>query len=102
MKNKYIVRLTEVERQRLEELIYKGKAATYRRTRAQILLWIDEGCLGLQLMDKEVAETVGANQSTVSRLCQRCVEEEKLLQGKFECEASITKKHFASIIRTPL
>lgn len=91
MKNKYIVRLTEVERQRLEELIYKGKAATYRRTRAQILLWIDEGCLGLQLMDKEVAETVGANQSTVSRLRQRCVEEENYFRGNLNVRRQLQR-----------
>ncbi|SER72543.1 hypothetical protein SAMN05421690_106014 [Nitrosomonas sp. Nm51] len=38
MKKRYIVRLTEVERQGLGELVYKGKAAAYRRTHAQILL----------------------------------------------------------------
>ncbi|SEM80756.1 hypothetical protein [Nitrosomonas marina] len=35
MKKRYIVRLTEEEREWLEELVYKGKAAAYRRTHAQ-------------------------------------------------------------------
>lgn len=75
MKKRYIVRLTEEERERLEELVYKGKAAAYRRTHAQIMLWADEGRFGPGLLDREVAKTVGINASTVSRLRQRCVEE---------------------------
>ena len=46
MKKKYIVRLTMDERQALEDLVHKGKAAAYRRTHAQILLWADEGSYG--------------------------------------------------------
>ena len=75
MKKRYIIRLTEAERQRLEDLVYKGKAAAYRRTHAQILLWAAEGKSGPGLLDSEVAETVGVNERTVSRLRQRCVEE---------------------------
>jgi transposase len=68
--------LTVEERQALEALVYKGKAAAYRRTRAQILLWADEGRYGPgSLLDSEVAERVGVNERTVSRLRQRCVEE---------------------------
>ena len=46
MKKKYIVRLSAEERQQLTELVHKGKAAAYRRTHAQILLWADEGEAG--------------------------------------------------------
>jgi transposase len=74
MKKKYIIRLTEAERQQLTGLVRKGKVAAYRRTHAQILLWADEGAQGPGLQDKEVADRVGVNHRTVSRLRQRCVE----------------------------
>lgn len=75
MKKKYIVRLTLNERQALEDLVHKGKAAAYRRIHAQILLWADEGGHGPGLLDSEVADRVEVNERTVSRLRQRCVEE---------------------------
>ncbi len=76
MKKKYIVRLTAKERQELEDLVHKGRTAAYRRTHAQILLWADEDNPGRSgLLDSEVADRVGVNERTVSRLRQRCVEE---------------------------
>ena len=74
MKKKYIIRLSAEERQNLTDLVRKGKVAAYRRTHAQILLFTDEGELGPGLQDKEVAERVGVNHRTVSRLRQCCVE----------------------------
>jgi transposase len=74
MKKKYLVRLSAKERQDLTDLIRKGKVAAYRRTHAQILLLADEGEDGPGHQDKEVAERVGVNHRTVSRLRQRCVE----------------------------
>lgn len=73
MKKKYIVRLTEKERQRLKELVYTGKAAAYRRTHAQVLLQADENT-GSTLKDSEIAEGVGVSSSTVFRVRQRLVE----------------------------
>lgn len=75
MKKRYVVRLTSRERQTLKDLVRKGKAAAYRRTHAEILLWADEGRDGPGLVDSEVAATVGVNERTVSRLRQRCVEQ---------------------------
>jgi transposase len=75
MKKKYLVRLTEEERQALEDLVHKGKTAAHRRTHAHILLGVDEGSYGPGLLDSEVADRVGVNERTVSRLRQRCVEE---------------------------
>jgi transposase len=74
MKKKYLVRLSAKERQDLTDLVRKGKVAAYRRTHAQILLLADEGEDGPGHQDKEVAERVGVNHRTVSRLRQRCVE----------------------------
>lgn len=90
MKKKYIVRLTETERQGLEDLVRKGKVAAYRRTHAQILLWADEGDQGPGLLDSEVADTVGVNERTVSRLRQRCVEEG--LEAALERKARVREK----------
>jgi len=74
MKKKYIIRLSEEERQNLTALVRKGKVAAYRRTHAQLLLLTDVGEQGPGLQDKEAAERVGVNHRTVSRLRQRCVE----------------------------
>lgn len=75
MKKKYIVRLSAEERQALGAVLRKGKAAAYRRSHAQILLWADEGEHGPGLRDGEVAEIAGVAERTVSRLRQRLVEE---------------------------
>ena len=74
MKKKFIIRLSKEERQDLTNLVRKGKVAAYRRTHAQILLLADEGKHGPRHRDKEVAERVGVNHRTVSKLRQRCVE----------------------------
>lgn len=75
MKKRYIIRLTETERQALKDLVRKGKVAAYRRTHAQILLLADESDDGAGLGDAEIAEQVDVHQRTVSRLRQRCVEQ---------------------------
>lgn len=90
MKKKYIVRLSEEERQHLSDLVRKGKAAAYRRTHAQILLLADEGSHGPQLRDAEVADRVGVNERTVSRLRQRCVEQG--LDAALERQARVREK----------
>jgi transposase len=90
MKRKYIVHLTEAERRTLEDVVHKGKAAAYRRTHAQILLWADEGDHGPSLLDSEVADIVGVNERTVSRLRQRCVEEG--LDAALERKARVREK----------
>lgn len=74
MRKKYIIRLSASERQALEALVHTGKAAAYRRTHAQILLWADEGAQGKRLRDAAIAERAGVHERTVSRLRQRCVE----------------------------
>jgi len=90
MKKKYIIRLSEEERQGLTDLVRKGRVAAYRRTHAQILLLADEGRHGSGLLDAEVAERVGVNERTVSRLRQRCVE--RGLDAALERQARIREK----------
>ena len=67
MKKKYIVNLSAQERQDLTDLVRKGKAAAYRRTHAQIMLFADEGDLDPEYKDSEVAECAGVHHTTVSR-----------------------------------
>ena len=74
IKKKYIIRLSEAERQELKDLVCKGKAAAYRRTHVQILILTDAGSHGPGLSDAEVADWVEVNERTVSRLSQRCVD----------------------------
>ena len=52
---KYIVRLSEDEREELTRLVKTGKAAAYKRQRAQILLKADESCPNGGLQDKAIA-----------------------------------------------
>jgi len=52
---KYIVRLSASERQKLNKLIKTGKAAAYKRQRAQILLKADIGPEGPGLKDIDIA-----------------------------------------------
>ncbi len=64
MKKKYVVRLTEAERQALEALVRTGTGAASRRTHAQGL-WADGGDHGPGLIDSEVAQTVGVSEKTL-------------------------------------
>ena len=67
---KYIVDLTNEEREQLRGLIRKGKASTRKLTRARILLKADEG-----LTDQQVGSALNTGIATVGRVRKRFVEE---------------------------
>jgi hypothetical protein len=67
---KYIVSLTEEEREHLQHLIRRGKPAARTVTRARILLKADAGC-----RDQHIVEALSTSLATVERVRQRCVEE---------------------------
>jgi transposase len=67
---KYIVDLTEKEREQLFQLIRKGNSAARKLTRARILLKANEG-----LTDAQVAKALDTGTATVSRVRKRFVEE---------------------------
>jgi transposase len=67
---KYIVDLTDEEREPLLQLLWKGKSAARKLTRARILLKADE-----QLTDEQVAQALHVGSATVGRVRQRFVEE---------------------------
>jgi len=66
---KYVVKLTEEERDELKRLISRGKSSARKQTRARILLKADEG-----LKDREIVAALGVGRSTVERTRKRFVE----------------------------
>src|SRR5258708_1197053 len=82
MKKKYIVRLTDAERQTLQNVIKKLKGSSLKVRRAQVLLKADVD--GPALTDKQIAEALGCRTKTVANNRQRVVSEgfEVTLDGK--------------------
>jgi transposase len=70
MVKKYIVTLTDTERQELRALISKGRGAARRLVHARILLKADQG-----LPDPAIAEAVEVSRPTIERARRRFVEE---------------------------
>ena len=71
---KYIVRLSKNERNELIRLVKTGKAAAYKRQRAQILLKADENRPNGGLQDRDIAESLDVGTATVERARRRLVE----------------------------
>jgi transposase len=69
MKRKYLINLTDTERQQLEQLTTKGQAPARSIKRAQILLHATE-----RKTDKAVAQALHVAEATVYRTNRRCVE----------------------------
>jgi transposase len=70
---KYVVRLSDAERERLSELVARGRVSATVRQRALILLKADVE--GPAWTDEQIAELTQVGLSTVHRVRQRCVEE---------------------------
>jgi Homeodomain-like domain len=73
MNKKYIVRLTEQEREQLDALIRKGKAAAYKIKHANILLKADAD--GAAWSDEEIAGAFSVHPHTVAGMRERFVEQ---------------------------
>ena len=82
MEKKYIVRLTDEERQTLGEVVKKFKGSSQKVRRAQILLKADAD--GPAWTDKQIAEAFGCRTQTVENIRRRLVTEgfELTLCGK--------------------
>ena len=74
MGKRYRITLEADERQRLEQLLAKGKADVRRLKHAQILLMSDES-RGRAWRVERIAEAVGCGPATVERVRRRFVEE---------------------------
>jgi transposase len=75
MKKKYIVTLTQEERQMLQEMLSRGKAAARKLTHARILLKADAPPGGPGWDDERIAEGLEVGRATVERVRKEFVEE---------------------------
>ena len=89
---KYIVKLSEAERNHLQALINKGKSSAKRLLKARILLKADAGAKGETWSDGEIIEALDTNKSMVTRVRQQFVEEglEAVLSRKERAAPAIT------------
>jgi transposase len=72
---KYIVSLTEKERQELEELTQKGKSSARKINHARILLKADINQINGEWNDDQISQALEVSRSTIERVRQRFVEE---------------------------
>ena len=71
----YVVKLLSEERVELEALVTKGKAAAWKRQRAQALLLCDQGALGPGWIDARVAEAVRCTSRSLENWRKQAVEQ---------------------------
>jgi hypothetical protein len=72
---KYVVKLSEAERDYLQTLINKGKSPAKRLLKARILLKADASERGEGWSDGRIIEALDTNMSMVTRVRQQLVEE---------------------------
>lgn len=75
MKKKYIVTLMDEERQMLQEMLSRGKAAARKLMHARILLKADAAAGGPGWHDERIAEALEVGRATVERVRKEFVEE---------------------------
>jgi transposase len=75
MKKKYIVTLTQVERQMLQAMLSRGKAAARKLMHARILLKADAGSGGPAWNDEQIVEGLEVGRATVERVRKEFVED---------------------------
>jgi len=73
MPKKYVVRLTDAERETLKQLISKRRVSAQRVVRAQVLLKADED--GPRWTDAEIAEAFECRTQTIEKIRERFVTE---------------------------
>jgi Homeodomain-like domain len=91
---KYVVKLDEGERSRLQTLLNKGKSPAKRLLKARILLKADASEHGEGWSDGQIVKALDTNMSMVTRVRQQLVEE--------GLEAVLSRKQRASPARTPI
>jgi transposase len=87
---RYVIRLSESERNRLTALVSKGRTAARKRLHAQVLLKADVSAAGAGWTDRQIVEALGVGERTVQAIRQRCVEEglDAALDRKKQCRPS--------------
>jgi poly-gamma-glutamate capsule biosynthesis protein CapA/YwtB (metallophosphatase superfamily) len=89
---KYVVKLNEAERERLNPLIHAGKHPARQLTRAHIPLKADSSDAGEAWSDGQIAIALDTSVDTVARTRQQLVEE--------GLEAVLVRKHSPASART--
>jgi Homeodomain-like domain len=81
---KYVVRLSNTEREELDTIVRTGKRSARQITKARILLKADVSETGPGWSDSQIATALEISEDTVSRTRQRLVEEgmDAVLNGK--------------------
>ena len=89
---RYIVKLSEAERSRLQALINKGKSPAKQLLKARILLKADAGAQGEGWSDGQIIKALDTNMSMVTRVRQQLVEEglDAVLSRKQRAPPAIT------------
>lgn len=82
---KYVIKLTDEEREHLNTMIRTGKHPSWRLTRARVLLKADAAEGGEGWSDSQIAEALDISVATVARIRQQLVEE--------GFDAVLTRKH---------
>lgn len=92
MQKKYIVRLTDQEREELLMVIRKLKGSSQKVRRAQVLLKADAN--GPGWTDQQIADAFSCRRQTVEQLRQRLVESgfEETLNGKQRARPPVEKR----------
>ncbi len=90
MEKRWVVELSEEERERLKQLIHKGNVIGYKIRHAHMLLKADEGAEGPAWSDKQIADAYHTSVSTVRNLRKRLVE--KGFEAALEREKQAKRK----------
>ena len=72
---RYVVELTEEERNRLDDMIRSGKHPAQQLMKARILLKADTSAAGERWNDRQIAEALETSAITASRVRRQLVEE---------------------------
>lgn len=75
MKKKYIVALSDQEREELRQITKKGKSPAYKVNHARILLKADLNQTDGGWSDQAISEALDVGHSTIERVRRRFVEE---------------------------
>jgi len=91
---KYVVKLAVQERDELERVVRMGKAAGWKRQRAQALLKCDQGSAGPAWTDERVAEAYGCTTRSLESWRKQAVERGPLalLERKAQVRPPITPR----------
>ena len=99
MPKKYVVRLTPEERERLQDLVSKGKTQAYRIRHAHVLLKADAE--GPAWLDRQITEAFSCNRSTVEGIRKRLCWRDWIRPLSERSEPILPRKESLMVLRKP-